>query len=62
MHIGASVNTPTISLWGGTASVANWMHREKNQFMIKKDMHVNTISAEDILDVIRNNELLKETL
>jgi len=59
MHIGASVNTPTISLWGGTASVDNWMHREINQFMIKKGTHVNSIAAENILDIIRKNKLLK---
>lgn len=59
MHIGVSVNTPTISLWGGTASVSNWMHRGRNQFMLKRDSHVKSIAAEDVLDVIRKNKLLK---
>jgi len=59
MHIGASVNTPTISLWGGTASVANWMHRDLKQFMVRKGAHVNSIDAEDILAVIEKNKLLK---
>ncbi len=59
MHIGASVNIPTISLWGGTASVANWMHRDLKQFMLKKGKHVDSISPLDILSVIKENELLK---
>lgn len=59
MHIGASVNTPTVSLWGGTASVANWMHREENQFMVRTGKYVNSISGGDVLEVIRKNKILK---
>lgn len=58
MHIGAGVNTPTISLWGGTASVANWMHRDMRQFMLKEGPHVDSISPADVLKVIKENELL----
>jgi heptosyltransferase-2 len=58
MHIGASVNIPTVSLWGGTASVANWMHRDLKQFMIKKGAHVDSISPADVLSVIKDNALL----
>lgn len=61
MHIGASVHTPVISLWGGTASVGNWMHRTEKQFMIKKGKHVTTITPSDILDVVMENGLLKGT-
>ena len=59
MHIGASVGTPTISLWGRTASVGTWMHRTEKQYMIRKGEHVTTISPSDILEVIRRNDLLK---
>ncbi len=58
MHIGASVKTPTISLWGGSASVGNWMHKDLKQFMIKKGSHVDSISPADILSLIKENELL----
>jgi len=60
MHIGASVHTPTISLWGKSASVANWMHHTEKQFMVKKGEHVNTITADDVLKVIKKNNLLKK--
>jgi hypothetical protein len=60
MHIGASVDTPVISLWGDTASVGNWMHRTKKQFMIKKGKHVTTIIPSDILDVVNENNLMKD--
>lgn len=59
MHIGASVHTPVISLWGDTASVGNWMHRTEKQFMVKKGKHVTTIIPSDILDVVMENKLLK---
>ncbi len=59
MHIGASVGTPTISLWGGTASVSNWMHRKDNQFMVNKGDHVRNIMPEDIMEIVRENNLLK---
>ncbi|HDH34650.1 MAG TPA: lipopolysaccharide heptosyltransferase family protein [Nitrospirae bacterium] len=59
MHIGASVHTPVISLWGGTSSVGNWMHRTEKQFMVKKGKHVTTISPSDIIDVVIENNLLK---
>ncbi len=59
MHIGASVNVSTVSLWGGTASIANWMHRDLKQFMLKKGPHINSISPADVLGVIKENELLK---
>ena len=61
MHIGASVHTPVISLWGDTASVGNWLHRTEKQFMIKKGKHVSTITPSDILEVITENGLLKGT-
>ena len=59
MHIGASVHTPVISLWGDTASVGNWMHRTEKQFMVKKGKHVTSITPSDILDVVNENNLLK---
>jgi ADP-heptose:LPS heptosyltransferase len=59
MHIGASVHTPTISLWGKSASaVAHWMHNDEKQFMIKKGEHVNNIPADDIFNILRKNNLL----
>ena len=59
MHIGASVHTPVISLWGYTASVGNWMHKTEKQFMLKKGDHVTTITPSDVLDVVIENDLLK---
>ncbi|MDP3296462.1 MAG: glycosyltransferase family 9 protein [Thermodesulfovibrionia bacterium] len=58
MHIGAGVYTPTISLWGKAGSVVKWMHHGNKQFMIKKGEHANSISAEDVLEVIKKNNLL----
>ncbi len=58
MHIGASVNTSTISLWGKFRPV-RWMPYGENQFAFKRGEHVNSISANDILEVIRKNGLLK---
>jgi ADP-heptose:LPS heptosyltransferase len=59
MHIGASVRTPTISLWGKSSSLIKWSHYDKRQFIIKKGEHVNAILAKDVLEVIRKNNLLK---
>jgi len=58
MHIGAGVHTPTISLWGKHRPV-KWMPYGEKQFVIKKGEHVNSITAEDVLKVIRENNLLK---
>ncbi len=58
MHIGAGVHTPTISLWGKHRPV-KWMPYGEQQFVIKKDEYVNSISAEDVLEVIKKNNLLK---
>lgn len=58
MHIGAGVHTPTISLWGKHRPV-KWMPYGEQQFVIKKDEHVNSISAEDVLGVIKRNNMLK---
>ena len=58
MHIGAGVHTPTISLWGKRRPV-KWMPYGEKQFVIKKGEHVNSISAEDILEVIKKNNLLR---
>ena len=58
MHVGAGVHTPTISLWGKFRPV-KWMPYGEKQFVIKKDEHVSSISAEDVLGVVRKNNLLK---
>jgi ADP-heptose:LPS heptosyltransferase len=58
MHVGSGVHTTTISLWGKLRPV-KWTPYGKKQFVLKKGEHVNSISSEDILDVIRKNNLLK---
>jgi ADP-heptose:LPS heptosyltransferase len=58
MHIGAGVHTPTISLWGSRRPV-KWMPYGEKQFVVKRGEHVNSIPASDILDVVRENGLLK---
>ncbi len=58
MHVGSGVHTTTISLWGKLRPV-KWTPYGENQFVLKKGEHVNSISSEDILDVIRKNNLLK---
>lgn len=58
MHVGSGVRTPTISLWGKFRPV-KWAPYGEKQFVVKKGEHVNSISSEDILDVIRKNNLLK---
>jgi ADP-heptose:LPS heptosyltransferase len=59
MHIGAGINIPTISLWGSLRPV-KWMPYGERQFVVKKGEHVNSISAGDILEVIKKNNLLKQ--
>lgn len=58
MHIGSGVHTPTISLWGKFRPV-KWTPYGEKQFVVKKGEHVNTITVDDILEVIRENKLLK---
>jgi ADP-heptose:LPS heptosyltransferase len=58
MHIGSAVHTPTISLWGKLRPV-KWEPYGDRQFMIKKDLHVSSITASDVINVIKNNNLLK---
>ncbi|GBE05969.1 MAG TPA: lipopolysaccharide heptosyltransferase family protein [Nitrospirae bacterium] len=58
MHIGSGVNTPTVSLWS-TLRPVKWTPRGEKQLVIKKGGHVTSISAEDVLEVIKNNNLLK---
>lgn len=58
MHIGASVNTPTISLWGSLRP-RKWSPYGEGQFMIIKGEHVNSISVDDVLAIISENNLLK---
>jgi ADP-heptose:LPS heptosyltransferase len=58
MHIGVGVHVPTISLWGKFRPV-KWMPYGEKQFVVKKDEHVQSISAGDILEVIKKNNLLK---
>lgn len=58
MHIGAGVDTPTISLWGKYRPV-KWIPYGEKQFVLKKGKHVNTISASDVLEIIKENGLLK---
>jgi ADP-heptose:LPS heptosyltransferase len=58
MHIGAGVNTPTISLWGKFRPV-KWIPYGEKQFVIKKGEHVSSISADDVLEIIEKNNLLK---
>ena len=58
MHIGAGVHTPTISLWRDSQPV-RWTPYGEKQFVVKRGEHVNTISALDILEVIKKNGLLK---
>ena len=59
MHIGAGVHTPTISLWGKFRPV-KWLPYGEKQFVIKRGEHVDSISAGDILEVVRKNDLLKK--
>ncbi len=59
MHVGSGVHTTTISLWGKFRPV-KWTPYGENQFVLKKGEHVNSISSEDILDVIRKNNLIKQ--
>ncbi|MBI5050084.1 MAG: glycosyltransferase family 9 protein [Nitrospirae bacterium] len=58
MHVGAAVNTPTISLWGRLRP-KKWHPFGDKQFVVKKGEHVDSISADDVLEVIRENKLLK---
>lgn len=58
MHVGSSVGTPTISLWGKNRT-AKWTPLGEKQFMIKRGEHVDSIYAEDVLEVVRKNSLLK---
>ena len=58
MHIGAAVKTPTISLWGSLRP-KKWHPFGDKQFVVKKGEHVDSISADDVMEVIRENKLLK---
>jgi ADP-heptose:LPS heptosyltransferase len=58
MHIGAGVHTPTISLWSKLRPL-KWLPYNEKQFVVKKGEHVNSISVNDILEIIRKNGLLK---
>jgi ADP-heptose:LPS heptosyltransferase len=57
MHVGASVKTPTISLWGSKRP-RKWMPYGERQFTVIKGEHVETIRVEDVMEVIRENKLL----
>lgn len=57
MHVGASVKTPTISLWGSKRP-RKWMPYGEGQFTVIKGEHVETISVEDVMEVINKNKLL----
>ncbi|MBI5195237.1 MAG: glycosyltransferase family 9 protein [Nitrospirae bacterium] len=57
MHVGASVKTPTISLWGSKRP-RKWMPYGERQFTVIKGEHVDSISAEDMMEVIKENNLL----
>lgn len=57
MHIGASVHTPTISLWAKSRPEIWTPHFEK-QYVVKKGEHVDSISANAILEIINKNKLL----
>ncbi|MEK6527836.1 MAG: glycosyltransferase family 9 protein [Nitrospirota bacterium] len=59
MHVGSSVGTPTISLWGKNRT-AKWTPLGEKQFVIKKGEHVNSILPGDILEEVRKNNLLKK--
>jgi len=58
MHIGASVSTPTISFWGSLRP-RKWTPYGERQFVVKKGEHVDSISMEEIAEVIKNNNLLE---
>ncbi len=57
MHIGSGVRTSTISLWGKLRPV-KWAPYGEKQFVVKKGKHVDSISADDISEVIKKNRLL----
>lgn len=57
MHIGAGVHTPTISLWGKSRP-ETWTPQGEKQYMVKRGEHVDSIQANDILEIIRKNKLL----
>lgn len=57
MHVGASVKTPTISLWGSKRP-RKWMPYGEGQFTVIKGEDVETISVEDVMEVIKENSLL----
>ena len=58
MHIGSAVGVPTISLWGSQMP-RKWMPYGEKQYVIIKNEHVNSISAEDVDGVVRKNNLLQ---
>jgi len=58
MHTGAAVSTPTISLWGSLRPV-KWLPYGERQYVLRKKEHVDSISATDVLEVIKKNNLLR---
>lgn len=59
MHIGAGVHTSTISLWANTRPEI-WAPYGEKQYVIKKGAHVDSISVNTILEIIRENKLLSK--
>ncbi|MBI4697819.1 MAG: glycosyltransferase family 9 protein [Nitrospirae bacterium] len=57
MHIGSAVGVPTISLWGSQRP-RKWMPYGEKQYVIMKNEHVNSISAEDVYGAVRENNIL----
>lgn len=59
MHVGSSVGTPTISLWGKNRAV-KWTPFGEKQIVVKRGEHVDSILPGDILEAVRKNNLLKK--
>lgn len=57
MHVGSGVHTTTISLWGKLRPV-KWTPYGEKQIVIKKGEHVSSISAGDVLQAVKENNLL----
>ncbi len=58
MHVGAAVQTQTISLWGQQQILDRWMPIGEKQFALDKGKSVDAISPEDILELIESNGIL----